>query len=231
MVGVALALLGTAEASKRCGNSWIADNKVCRIGTAAPYTPPAPVRTSAPVYVPPVTRFGSCDEARAAGHSDIPRSSASYSPGLDRDGDGVACEAGGEGEAAANAPAARLPTPPCPAAAPNIGGAAQLQARPMRVFDVQGYPYVHARAFACANGLSFLNDGGTVTVSGPGRTLVFLDKAGTLNGKSWPLNANVLTIEDDIAVFYADLLSAFGLTVDGQQIVRVPGVPLSGQRP
>ena len=37
-------------------------------------------------------RFKSCKEARAAGYSDIRKGEPGYSPNLDRDNDGIACE-------------------------------------------------------------------------------------------------------------------------------------------
>nr|DAS95652.1 MAG TPA: Excalibur calcium-binding domain protein [Caudoviricetes sp.] len=37
-------------------------------------------------------RFKSCKEARAAGYSDIKKGEPGYSPNLDRDNDGIACE-------------------------------------------------------------------------------------------------------------------------------------------
>ncbi|HSP36704.1 MAG TPA: excalibur calcium-binding domain-containing protein [Frankiaceae bacterium] len=40
--------------------------------------------------------YANCTQARAAGQTDIPRSSSSYRAALDRDGDGIACESGGE---------------------------------------------------------------------------------------------------------------------------------------
>lgn len=36
--------------------------------------------------------FRTCTEARAAGHSNIPRGGYGYGPHLDRDGDGIGCE-------------------------------------------------------------------------------------------------------------------------------------------
>lgn len=38
--------------------------------------------------------FANCSQARAAGQTNIPRSSPNYSRNLDRDNDGVACESG-----------------------------------------------------------------------------------------------------------------------------------------
>lgn len=36
--------------------------------------------------------FSSCAEAKAKGHSNIPKNSNFYNPALDRDKDGIACE-------------------------------------------------------------------------------------------------------------------------------------------
>lgn len=41
--------------------------------------------------------YDTCDEARAAGQSNIPRGDAAYDPSLDGDGDGVACEVARDG--------------------------------------------------------------------------------------------------------------------------------------
>ena len=40
----------------------------------------------------PSTKFRSCLEARKAGYTHMKRGSAGYSKGLDRDGDGIACD-------------------------------------------------------------------------------------------------------------------------------------------
>ena len=37
-------------------------------------------------------KFKSCKDARAAGYSDMKRGEPGYSPNLDRDNDGIACE-------------------------------------------------------------------------------------------------------------------------------------------
>lgn len=63
-----------------------------------PYIPPArqpaPIRQQpAPAPAPaPVQSFSSCKEAKAAGAAPLYVGSPGYSPSLDRDGDGVACE-------------------------------------------------------------------------------------------------------------------------------------------
>ncbi|WP_354641989.1 excalibur calcium-binding domain-containing protein [Kitasatospora camelliae] len=49
---------------------------------------PEPERTSAPAAV----YFKNCDEAKAAGAAPLHRGDPGYRSGLDRDGDGVACE-------------------------------------------------------------------------------------------------------------------------------------------
>jgi hypothetical protein len=54
---------------------------------AAPAAPAPPVAPA-----PGSMAFASCKEARAAGFSNIRSDSPYYSPNLDRDGDGVACE-------------------------------------------------------------------------------------------------------------------------------------------
>ncbi|WP_295644377.1 excalibur calcium-binding domain-containing protein [uncultured Corynebacterium sp.] len=48
---------------------------------------PAPAPAPAPVQ-----SFSSCKEAKAAGATPLYVGSPGYSPSLDRDGDGVACE-------------------------------------------------------------------------------------------------------------------------------------------
>ncbi len=59
--------------------------------TPQPAAAPAPQQTPQPNS--DVT-FGSCKEARAAGYSNMRQGEPGYSPNLDRDGDGVACESG-----------------------------------------------------------------------------------------------------------------------------------------
>ncbi|MFI1177882.1 excalibur calcium-binding domain-containing protein [Streptomyces melanogenes] len=53
-----------------------------------PPSTPAPLTTSTPVDV----YFENCAEARAAGAAPLLRGQPGYRAGLDRDGDGVACE-------------------------------------------------------------------------------------------------------------------------------------------
>lgn len=58
----------------------------------APTAPPRP-RPAAPAPAPLAElHFGSCKEARAAGYSHMRRGEPGYSPHLDRDGDGIACD-------------------------------------------------------------------------------------------------------------------------------------------
>lgn len=61
---------------KACGKSRIAKDRVCRVGT------PQQKRSG----------FSNCTEAWENGVQDIPRGSVAYAKGLDRDGDGIACE-------------------------------------------------------------------------------------------------------------------------------------------
>lgn len=60
----------------------------------APTTPPRPrPRPATPAPAPPAElHFSSCKEARAAGYSHIRRGEPGYSPHLDRDNDGIACD-------------------------------------------------------------------------------------------------------------------------------------------
>jgi hypothetical protein len=54
--------------------------------------------TTAPVVVPSATAtdvYATCAEAEAAGVTNIPSTDAAYTTGLDRDGDGIACEDNG----------------------------------------------------------------------------------------------------------------------------------------
>lgn len=58
----------------------------------APTASPRP-RPAAPTPAPPAELyFSSCKEARAAGYSHMHRGEPGYSPHLDRDGDGIACD-------------------------------------------------------------------------------------------------------------------------------------------
>ncbi|MEY2566260.1 MAG: hypothetical protein QOE35_789 [Actinomycetota bacterium] len=66
------------------------------------YSPPttayrAPVYSPPPTYTPPTTAgssvyYANCDDARAHGAAPIYQGQPGYRPGLDRDGDGIACE-------------------------------------------------------------------------------------------------------------------------------------------
>lgn len=68
---------------------------VVRRAASAPASQPPPSGTSAPA-VPPPTRadayYPNCAAVRAAGHAPLHRGEPGYRAGLDRDGDGVACE-------------------------------------------------------------------------------------------------------------------------------------------
>lgn len=77
--------------------------------TVSATTPPAttppvatPPATTSPIVVPSATTpatvtdvYANCSEAEAAGVSNIPSTDAAYTTGLDRDGDGIACEDNG----------------------------------------------------------------------------------------------------------------------------------------
>jgi hypothetical protein len=54
----------------------------------APYTPPP----EPPPAAPAEAHYANCAEARAAGAAPLHRGDPGYRSGLDRDGDGVACE-------------------------------------------------------------------------------------------------------------------------------------------
>lgn len=58
-----------------------------------PLPPPQETSTALPIApLAPSVYYGSCKDARRAGVSDIPVGAPGYRPGLDRDGDGIACE-------------------------------------------------------------------------------------------------------------------------------------------
>jgi hypothetical protein len=61
---------------------------------AAPAAPAAPPRTTAPAdaEAPASVYYANCDAARAAGAAPLYVGEPGYRSGLDRDGDGVACE-------------------------------------------------------------------------------------------------------------------------------------------
>lgn len=63
--------------------------------------------------------YGSCAQARAAGAAPLYAGQPGYSSGLDRDGDGVACESGAGGGGYAPAPLVPAPAPVAPAPAPS----------------------------------------------------------------------------------------------------------------
>ncbi|QEN17368.1 excalibur calcium-binding domain-containing protein [Mycobacterium sp. ELW1] len=47
---------------------------------------------AAPAHAQPTAPFKNCTAAKAAGYCDIPTDSPLYTPGQDRDSDGLACE-------------------------------------------------------------------------------------------------------------------------------------------
>lgn len=58
---------------------------------------PAPIKSTVPVVPPKTTKpasvyYGSCAAAKAAGAAPLHRGEPGYRSGLDRDGDGTACE-------------------------------------------------------------------------------------------------------------------------------------------
>lgn len=176
-----LACVGTVGASKKCGNSYIADNKVCRIGTATPYTSPAPVRVQPALVVAPVG-FASCDVAQAVGYSDIPTSSLYYQLKLDRDRDGIACESGGEDEA------------PTTVSAP-----------------AQGIEYVDLGEFCLQNGVTMGSDGGTVTmVRGVVTVRILTDAAELLYGSLYiPMAGKLIASGEGFSAPLLDMQAAF----------------------
>ncbi|WP_414656708.1 excalibur calcium-binding domain-containing protein [Deinococcus sp. VB343] len=104
----ALASSGLAvncKKGKPCGNTCIAVTMTCRVGNSAYDTPSystpfLPVAPSAPTYppLPVVTRtytpsYENCTAARNAGVTNILETDLNYHPDLDRDKDGIACEA------------------------------------------------------------------------------------------------------------------------------------------
>lgn len=70
--------------------------------------------------------FRNCTEAREAGYTNIPRSSAFYSRNLDRDGDGVACEQNGN-----DAPYRYDPSRPFVLPNPNTSGGSASSTPPV----------------------------------------------------------------------------------------------------
>ncbi|WSJ20026.1 excalibur calcium-binding domain-containing protein [Nocardia sp. NBC_01327] len=54
--------------------------------------PPAPPPAVVPTTDAPSAYYSSCAEARRAGVAPLRRGDPGYRPGLDRDGDGIACE-------------------------------------------------------------------------------------------------------------------------------------------
>lgn len=85
----------------RSGLDGDADGVACETGsvarpvpTTAPVrtTPPPPPAPSAPSAPPAEVYYANCAAARAAGAAPLYRGDPGYRSGLDRDGDGVACE-------------------------------------------------------------------------------------------------------------------------------------------
>lgn len=179
-----LALAGTAGASKKCGNSYIADNKICRIGTATPYVAPAPVRVM-PVAAP--VGFSSCDAAQAAGYSDMRLGSLYYRPDLDRDKDGVACESAGEGEA--------------PSAASTSSASA----------SAQGIEYVDLGEFCLQNGVTMGSEADAVTLVRGAVTVRILVGAQELlyGGLYVPMSGKMIGTPEGFAAPLADMQTAF----------------------
>lgn len=62
--------------------------------TAPPTTPPTTPTTPPKTTTPATVVYKSCAEVRAAGRAPLHRGDPGYSPALDRNGDGVACERG-----------------------------------------------------------------------------------------------------------------------------------------
>jgi hypothetical protein len=64
--------------------------------TAKPATtttrPPTPTTTEAPTATTAAVYYANCDAARAAGVTPIYKGQPGYRSGLDRDGDGIACD-------------------------------------------------------------------------------------------------------------------------------------------
>jgi Excalibur calcium-binding domain len=62
-------------------------------GVSYPSRLPAPTGTATPTPSVPAASFPDCAAAEAAGAAPIPRGRPGYRPALDRDGDGIACDA------------------------------------------------------------------------------------------------------------------------------------------
>lgn len=116
LVAVALALLGLAGcAPEDTADETPVEDLLPRATTTTATVPPTePPTTLAPTTVPPTARpvatppptvrptttvppttavyYSNCAEARAAGAAPLRRGDPGYRSGLDRDGDGVACE-------------------------------------------------------------------------------------------------------------------------------------------
>ncbi len=79
----------TAEAPALTTEPWEAPEPSTAIPTTTPESAPGPGLIGP---LPSSTYYGSCAEARAAGAAPLRAGEPGYRPGLDRDGDGVACE-------------------------------------------------------------------------------------------------------------------------------------------
>lgn len=91
-------------------------------GSSSPSYYSSPAYTPSIAPPPPSFNFPSCAEAANLGFRNMGIGSAGYSQALDRDGDGIACEAGGEGAGASSGTPGLIVTPvgstTAPAAAP-----------------------------------------------------------------------------------------------------------------
>lgn len=130
---------------KPCGGSCIPVASTCHIGSnptpSLPITPPAPAPTPLPVSRVYTPSYGNCKDARAAGHSNMLMTDPNYHPDLDRDGDGIACEAGDDDGAVVRGwipPIERvsIPTPALPPFPRLLAPTAGLT--PYRVVKVEG---------------------------------------------------------------------------------------------
>jgi hypothetical protein len=83
--GPAVLVTRTAAAAVRTVRVT-ATPRTVRLVVTRTQRPPAPTTDVAPAY------YAKCSQARAAGAAPLYRGDAGYRSGLDRDGDGVACE-------------------------------------------------------------------------------------------------------------------------------------------
>jgi len=117
-----LVSIATASRSSSSGTVHVSGYTTKNGTVVQPYYRRAPGSATG-TYTTPSTSassYSSCADARAAGRWNILRTDADYSSALDRDGDGVACEAGsngtsiGQGDGSTN-PQAGSTTPPATA--------------------------------------------------------------------------------------------------------------------